>query len=392
MPSPTLLAKRICKSPTIAMNDKAKQLAAEGQSVIGLAGGEPDFDTPPHIVDAAVKAIREGETRYAAPSKGIRPLLEAIAIKTERDNKVRLDPMSDIIVTPGGKLALFLALKAMLDPGDEVLIPAPYWVSYPSITTMVGGVPVPVETSSADGYRLRLEHLREHLTPRTKAIIINSPGNPTGHMLSSEEIESIASLALEADLYIISDEIYEKLNFDGRPAVSLASIPDIADRVVIINGMSKAYAMTGWRLGWIAGPTALISVAGMFNSQTATAAATFTQHAAVAALTGPQDCVEMMRQSYQERRDFMVSSFNNIPNMSCPDIEGAFYAFPKVNETGKTSDEVANVILDQAVVVGVPGSAFGVTKDSHIRFSFAEDMNKLLEAVERIRAIADKLA
>ena len=300
--------------------------------------------------------------------------------------------MSDIIVTPGGKLALFLALKAMLDPGDEVLIPAPYWVSYPSITTMVGGVPVPVETSSADGYRLRFEHLREHLTPRTKAIIINSPCNPTGHMLSSEEIESIASLALEADLYIISDEIYEKLNFDGRPAVSLASIPDIADRVVIINGMSKAYAMTGWRLGWIAGPTALISVAGMFNSQTATAAATFTQHAAVAALTGPQDCVEMMRQSYQERRNFMVNSFNNIPNMSCPDIEGAFYAFPKVNETGKTSDEVANVILDQAVVVGVPGSAFGVTKDSHIRFSFAEDMNKLQEAVERIRAIADKLA
>ena len=329
MPSPTLLAKRICKSPTIAMNDKAKQLAAEGQSVIGLAGGEPDFDTPPHIVDAAVKAIREGETRYAAPSKGIRPLLEAIAIKTERDNNVRLNPMSDIIVTPGGKLALFLALKAMLDPGDEVLIPAPYWVSYPSITTMVGGVPVPVETSSADGYRLRFEHLREHLTPRTKAIIINSPCNPTGHMLSSEEIESIASLALEADLYIISDEIYEKLNFDGRPAVSLASIPDIADRVVIINGMSKAYAMTGWRLGWIAGPTALISVAGMFNSQTATAAATFTQHAAVAALTGPQDCVEMMRQSYQERRDFMVNSFNNIPNMSCPDIEGAFTLSPK---------------------------------------------------------------
>ena len=392
MPRPTQLAKRISKSPTIAMNDKAKQLAAEGQSVIGLAGGEPDFDTPPHIVDAAVRAIREGETRYAAPSKGIRPLLEAIAIKTERDNKVRLDPMSDIIVTPGGKLALFLALKAMLDPGDEVLIPAPYWVSYPSITTMVGGVPVPVETSSADGYRLRLEHLREHLTPRTKAIIINSPSNPTGHMLSSEEIESIASLALEADLYIISDDIYEKLNFDGRPAVSLASIPDIADRVVIINGMSKAYAMTGWRLGWIAGPTALISVAGMFNSQTATAAATFTQHAAVAALTGPQDCVEMMRQSYQERRDFMVNSFNNIPNMSCPDIEGAFYAFPKVNETGKTSEEVANVILDQAVVVGVPGNAFGVTRDAHIRFSFAEDMNKLEEAVKRIRAIADKLA
>ncbi len=392
MPNPTQLAKRIAKSPTIAMNDKAKQLAAEGHSVIGLAGGEPDFDTPPHIVDAAIKAIRDGETRYAAPSKGIRPLLEAIAVKMERDNNVRVDPMSDIIVTPGGKLALFLALKAMLDPGDEVLIPAPYWVSYPSIATMVGGVPVTVETRSDDNYRLRLEHLRERVTPRSKVLIINSPCNPTGHMLSSEEIEAVATLALEEDLYIISDEIYEKLNFDGRPAVSLASIPDIADRVIIINGMSKAYAMTGWRLGWLAGPTDLIGVAGKFNSQTATSAATFTQHAAVAALNGPQECVEMMRQSYEERRDFMVSSFNSIPNMSCPDIEGAFYAFPKVEETSKSSEEVANVILDEAVVVGVPGNAFGVSKDAHIRFSFAEDMNKLSEAVDRIRAMAHMLA
>ncbi|MDE2635289.1 MAG: pyridoxal phosphate-dependent aminotransferase [Chloroflexota bacterium] len=392
MPNPTQLANKIAKSPTIAMNDKAKQLAAEGHSVIGLAGGEPDFDTPPHIVDAALKAIKDGETRYAAPSKGIRPLLEAIAVKMEKDNNVRVDPMSDVIVTPGGKLALFLALKAMLDPGDEVLIPAPYWVSYPSIATMVGGVPVPVETGSDDNYRLRLEHLREHVSPKSKVLIINSPCNPTGHMLSSEEIEAVATLALEEDLYIISDEIYEKLNFDGRPAVSLASIPDIADRVIIINGMSKAYAMTGWRLGWLAGPTDLIGVAGKFNSQTATSAATFTQHAAVAALNGPQECVEIMRQSYQERRDFMVSSFNSIPNMSCPDIEGAFYAFPKVDETSKSSEEVANIILDQAVVVGVPGNAFGVSKDAHIRFSFAEDMNKLSEAVDRIRAMARMLA
>jgi len=392
MPKPTQLAQKISASPTIAMNDKAKQLAAEGHSVIGLAGGEPDFNTPAHIVEAAIQAIRAGETRYAAPSKGITPLLEAIAAKMERDNHVRVNPMSDVIVTPGGKLALFLALKAMLDPGDEVLIPAPYWVSYPSITQMVGGVPVTVETSSDDNYRLRLEHLREHITPRSKALIVNSPCNPTGHMLSSEEIEAIATLALEEDLYIISDEIYEKLNFDGRPAVSLASIPDIADRVIIINGMSKAYAMTGWRLGWLAGPTELIGVAGKFNSQTATSAATFTQLAAVAALNGPQDCVERMRQSYQERRDFIVDAFNSIPNMSHPDIEGAFYAFPKVDETSKTSEEVANIILDEAVVVGVPGSAFGITKDAHIRFSFAEDMNKLTEAVDRIRAMAHKLA
>ena len=193
-------------------------------------------------------------------------------------------------------------------------------------------------------------------------------------------------------MFIISDEIYEKLNFDGTPAISLASIPEISDRVVIINGMSKAYAMTGWRLGWLAGPTEVMGAAGKFNSQTATSAATFTQHAAVAALNGPQDCVEMMRQSYEERRDFVVSAFNDIPNMSCPAIEGAFYAFPKVDETSKTSDEVASLILDKAVVVGVPGSAFGITKDVHVRFSFAEDMALLQEAVSRIRGIADQLA
>lgn len=392
MPRITQLAQRIAKSPTIAMNDKAKQLAAEGHSVIGLAGGEPDFDTPEHIVEAGVKALRDGETRYATPSKGIRPLLEAISMKMERDSKARVDPMTDIIVTPGGKLALFLALKAMLDPGDEVLIPAPYWVSYPSITTMVGGVPVPIPLSSEDNYRLRLEHLRQFVTPKTKAIIINSPGNPTGHILSSDEIEAVADLAAQADLFVIADEIYEKLNFDGRPVVSLASIPEISARVVVINGMSKAYAMTGWRLGWLAGPKSIISAAGMFNSQTATSTATFTQHAAVAALNGPQDCIGIMRQSYQDRRDFMVDAFNSIENMSCPAIEGAFYAFPKVNETSKSSEEVAALILDQAVVVGVPGSAFGITQDVHIRFSFATDMQLLQEAVKRIRGIADQLA
>ena len=392
MPRITQLAQRIAKSPTIAMNDKAKQLAAEGHSVIGLAGGEPDFDTPEHIVEAGVKALRDGETRYATPSKGIAPLLEAISMKMERDSKVRVDPMTDIIVTPGGKLALFLALKAMLDPGDEVLIPAPYWVSYPSITTMVGGVPVPIPLSGDDNYRLRLEHLRQFVTPKTKAIIINSPGNPTGHILSSDEIEAVADLAAQADLFVIADEIYEKLNFDGRPVVSLASIPELAARAVVVNGMSKAYAMTGWRLGWLAGPKSLISAAGAFNSQTATSAATFIQHAAVAALNGPQDCIDIMRQSYQDRRDLMVDAFNSIENMSCPAIEGAFYAFPKVNQTSKSSEEIAALILDQAVVVGVPGSAFGITQDVHIRFSFATDMQLLQEAVKQIRGIADQLA
>lgn len=392
MPSIAQLAQRIGQSPTIAMNDKAKQLAAEGHPVIGLAGGEPDFDTPEHILEAAIKALRDGETRYATPSKGIVPLLEAIAMKMARDNQAQVDPMTDIIVTPGGKMALFLALKAIINPGDEVLIPAPYWVSYPSIAAMVGGAPVTIPLSSSDNYRLRLEHLRQYATPKTKAIIINSPGNPTGHILSSEEIEDVAAFAAEADVYLISDEIYEKLNYDGRPAVSLASIPEIAERVVVVNGMSKAYAMTGWRLGWLAGPKRIISAASKFNSQTATSAATFVQHAAVAALNGPQDCVDIMRQAYQERRDYIVSAFNSIENMACPAIDGAFYAFPKVSETEKSSEEIAALILDQALVVGVPGNAFGITQDAHVRFSFAENKLLLQEAVERIRGIADQLA
>jgi len=388
MPSLTQLAELIPTSPTIAMADKAKRLSAQGLDVIALAGGEPDFDTPAHIVDTAVEAIKSGKTRYAAPSKGINPLLEAIANKMERDNGVTVNPKTDIIVTPGGKLSLYIALKTILNPGDEVLIIAPYWVTYPSSVMMSGGVPVYVTLSSNDNYTIHLEQLREKITPKTKAIIVNSPSNPSGRMITSEEAQAIATVATEADLFVIADEMYEMLKFDGREHISLASFPELKDRTLIVHGLSKAYAMTGWRLGWLAGPTNVMKVAGIFNSQTATSAATFTMHAAVTALNGPQDMVETMRQSYEERRDFIVDAFNSIDNMACPPIEGAFYAFPKVVNTDKTSDEIANIILDEALVVGVPGSAFGITDDAHIRFSFATDRQLLEKAVERIRGIA----
>ena len=297
MPNPTQLATQIATSPTIAMNDKAKQLAAEGHSVIGLAGGEPDFDTPPHIVEAAIKAIRDGETRYAAPSKGIRPLLEAIAVKMEADNHVSVDPLSGVIVTPGGKLALFLALKAMLDPGDEVLIPAPYWVSYPSIATMVGGVPVTVETSSADNYRLRLEHLREHISAAKQSADRQLALQPDGtHAVFGRNRSGRHAGAGRRFVHHLRRDLREAQFRRSAGGVAGLHPRNLADRVIVINGMSKAYAMTGWRLGWLAGPSELIGVAGKFNSQTATSAATFTQIAAVAALTGPQDCVEAMRQ------------------------------------------------------------------------------------------------
>ena len=391
MPSITKLASNIPSSPTIALADKAKQLKAQGQDVIALAGGEPDFDTPSHVIEAAVNAIHAGETHYAAPSKGITPLLKAIANKMERDNNVSVNPATDIIVTPGGKLALYLALKSILDPGDEVLILAPYWVSYPSIVKMNGGIPVAVPLSSNDNYTIDADQLQQYVTPKTKAIIVNSPNNPSGRMITSAEVEAIVTVASEADLFVISDEIYEKLNFDGRQHFSLASIPDIKDQTLIVNGMSKAYAMTGWRLGWLSGPPIVMKVAAVFNSQTATSSATFTMHAAVAALEGPQGDIETMRQSYEERRDFIVNSLNAIDNIYCPTIEGAFYAFPKVVETDKTSTEIANIILEKAQVVGVPGSAFGITDNQHIRFSFATDRNLLEKAVQRIGDIAHLL-
>lgn len=388
MPKTTQLAQRISKSPTIALTDKAQQLIAQGHDVIALAGGEPDFDTPDHVIEAGVQAIRNGETHYAAPSKGITPLLQAIANKMERDNNVIVNPQTDVLVTPGGKLSLYLALKSILDEGDEVLILAPYWVSYTSIVTMIGAKPVTVPLSNKDNYTIRLDQLREYVSPKTKAIIVNSPNNPSGRMLTTEEIDAITTLATEADIWVISDEIYEKINYDNREHVSLASIPELKDQTLVINGMSKGYAMTGWRLGYLVGPAPVMGIATMFNSQTATSAATFTMHASVAALNGPQDVIEVMRKSYQDRRDFIVDAFNSIDNMYCPSIEGAFYAFPQVVETEKSSAEVAEIILSEAKVAGVPGSAFGITDTVHVRFSYATDMALLEKALDRIKGIA----
>ncbi len=391
MPGLTQLAEQIPKSPTIALTDKANQLRSQGVDVIALAGGEPDFDTPAHVIEAGINAIREGQTHYAAPSKGLTPLLEAIAAKTERDNNVSVNPKTDIVVTPGGKFSIYLALKSILNPTDEVLILAPYWVSYPSMVKLVGAKPVIVPLSIDDNYTISLDQLRECVTPNTKAIIVNSPNNPSGRMLTSNEIEVIATVAQEADMWIITDEIYEKIVYDGRQHVSLASIPELKDRSLIINGMSKGYAMTGWRLGWLVGPKRVLDVATIFNSQTATSAATFTMHATVEALNGSQDVIETMRQSYEERRNFIVESLNSIDNIYCPPIEGAFYALPQIQNTEKSSAEVAELILTEAQVVGVPGSAFGVTDSVNIRFSYATDRNLLEKAVERIQKMAHLL-
>jgi aspartate aminotransferase len=385
------LVSSIPASVTLAVNDKAKALQAAGHDVIALAGGDPDFATPAHVTAAAFAAIENGATHYPAPMKGIKPLLEAIADKMARDNDVRVNPATDIVVTPGGKWGLYLALAAVLNPGDEVLYLEPAWVSYPPMILLAGGAPVPVSLPGDDNFRVTAEQLRAAVTPRTKALMVNSPTNPTGRVLTQEEIDAIVEVALEADLYVISDEIYEKLTFDGRRHISLAAMPGMAERTMTINGLSKSYAMTGWRLGWLAGPTPVVKIATRMNSQTVSSAATFTMHAAVAALNGPQDFIEEMRASYEARRDYMVTALNEIDGISCRSVEGAFYLFPNFPGSRKNSLELADALLEKAGIAGTPGIAFGGSGEGHVRFSIATAMSELERAVARLRRVAGEL-
>ncbi len=378
-------------SATLAVADKAKALQAAGHDVIALAGGDPDFDTPSHISEAAFAAIRNGATHYPAPMKGIPSLLEAIANKMDQDNGIHINPKSDVVVTPGAKWSLFLALAAILNPGDEVLYLEPVWVSYPPMITLAGGIPVAVSLPSEDNFTITADRLRAKITPNTKALMMNTPSNPTGRVLTQAELDAIAEVALEADLYVIADEIYEKLVFDGRKHLSLAAMPGMAERTLTINGLSKAYAMTGWRMGWLVGPASIVKMAAKMNGQTVSSAANFTMHAAVAALTGPQDFIGVMRDSYQARRDYMVNALNAIDGVECRSIEGAFYLFPRFPNSKKNSLELADALLDQAGIAGVPGIAFGASGEGHVRFSIATAMADLERAVARIVDVVPNL-
>ncbi len=382
---------RIPTSATMAVNDKAKALKAAGEDVVALAGGDPDFDTPAHIVEAAIAAIKSGKTHYPSPTKGTVELLQAIAQKMVRDHDVHVKYESDIIVTPGSKWAIYLALSAVVNPGDEVLYLEPVWVSYPPIIRLVGGEPVPINLSSADNFEITEEVLREKITPKTKALMINSPNNPTGRVLSRKEVDAITNVAIEADLFVISDEVYEKLIFDGREHYALSAETGMAGRTLTINGLSKGYAMTGWRLGWLVGPTAIMKLAAKMHSQTVTSAATFTMAAAVAALNGPQDVVEEMRQAYEARRDYMVKALNEIEGISCSAAEGAIYLLPRFTNTEMNSLQLANELLERSGVAATPGIAFGKSAEGHLRFSIATAMSELERAVERLALIGPML-
>ncbi|MCP4423572.1 MAG: pyridoxal phosphate-dependent aminotransferase [Chloroflexi bacterium] len=385
------LISSIPASVTLAVNDRAKALQAAGHDVIALAGGDPDFDTPAHITAAALTAIENGATHYPAPMKGIFPLMEAIAEKMNRDNDIHANPKTDIVVTPGGKWALYLALAALVNPGDEVLVLEPVWVSYTPMIKLVGGVPVPVHLSNDDNYRITADLIRAKVTPKTKALMINSPSNPTGRVLTHEELVEIAKVALKEDLYVISDEIYEKLVFDGRKHESIGAFSGMAERTLTVNGMSKAYAMTGWRLGWMVGPEDILKLAVKLNSQTVSSAASFTMHAAAAALNGPQDAIAEMRDSYQARRDFMVKALNEIEGIECRLVEGAFYLFPSFPDSEKNSLDLAEALLEKAGIAGTPGIAFGQSGEGHVRFSIATAMSELERAMERLAKMAHEL-
>ncbi|MBI2875052.1 MAG: pyridoxal phosphate-dependent aminotransferase, partial [Firmicutes bacterium] len=321
-------------SSTLAVMDKARKLKAQGEDVVSLAAGEPDFDTPGHIVEAGIQALREGLTRYA-PARGIPELTEAIARKLREENGVEADPAKGIMVVPGGKMALFAAIAALVDPGDEAVYLEPGWVSYEPMVLMAGGQPVPVGLRHEDGFALDPERLAAHITSRTKLLILNSPSNPTGMLLGRSEMEAVRELAVRHNLIVISDEIYERLVFGEKEFVSAASLDGMKERTLTVNGFSKAYAMTGWRLGYVTGPPALITQILKVQEHSTTCATTFVQKAAVAALEGPQTPITDMVAAFKRRRDFFVAGLNDIPGVSCLLPGGTFYAFPRFETRGK---------------------------------------------------------
>jgi aspartate aminotransferase len=378
--------KGVVESATVALSDKARLLQAQGLDVINLAGGEPDFDTPAHIVEAAFKSMQAGGTHYVS-SRGIPALLNAIAAKYQREQGVGYDPNTEVLVTPGGKMALYAAIMGILDRGDEVLIPEPAWVSYRPMVQLADGVPVGIPLDPNDNFRVTREGLEAAITPRSRAILMCSPSNPTGRVLSRAEMEAIAQVALDHDLLVITDEMYEKLLYEGHEHISMVTLPGMWERTIITNGLSKSHAMTGWRLGFALAPKAIMSSMLKVQQHTTTCAAAFTQAAGAAALNGSQDCVYEMLAVYAGRRTMVVEGLNSLPGVRCPAPEGAFYAFPDIRGTGMTSDQFCALAIDKAQVVMTPGNCFGASGEGFVRLSFANATTKLEQTIERLRRI-----
>jgi len=384
----------IAESATLKVDGKAKALQAAGRPVISFAAGEPDFPTPEHIVEAALAAVRDPKNHRYTPAAGLPDLREAIAAKTLRDSGLAISP-SQVVVTNGGKQAVYQAFATLLDPGDEVIVPTPYWTTYPESIRLAGGVQVDVFAGADQGYLVTVEQLEAARTPRTKVLLFVSPSNPTGAVYSPEQTKAIGEWAEENGLWVISDEIYQNLTYDGVRAVSIVeAVPALADRTILVNGVAKTYAMTGWRLGWMVGPQDAIKAAANLQSHLSSNVSNISQRAGIAALTGPQDAALAMRDAFDRRRKIIVAELNKIPGMVTPTPQGAFYVYPDVTGllgrtwggvTPTTSLELADLILDQVEVAAVPGEAFGPS--GYLRFSYALGDAQLLEGVQRLQRL-----
>lgn len=386
------IASVVQASSTMAIDSLAKQMKADGIDVVGFGAGEPDFNTPDHIKAAANKAIAENVTRYT-PASGTLALKEAVCKRIHEDCGVDYKP-SQVVVSSGAKHCVYLALRALVNPGDEIILPAPFWVSYLELIKMVGAKPVVVTAEESAGFKMTAEQLAAAITPNTKALILNNPSNPTGMVYSREELEAIAAVCVEKDIYVISDEIYYGLLYDGVQSVSVAALGDeIKERTILINGVSKSYAMTGWRIGYLLSNEKIAKVMSNFVSHSTGSPCAVSQAASVAALVGPQDCVEEMRRAFEERRNYIVERMNQINGVSCIKPEGAFYVMMNIEkligktiqgELIQTSDDFSTAFLKRGLVATVPGSGFGAP--NFVRWSYATSLDNIKKGLDRLEA------
>ncbi len=388
---------QIKPSPTLAITAKAKALKAQGVDVVGFGAGEPDFDTPEHIKEAAVKALKEGFTKYT-PVPGTDELRQAVADQLARDYGLEY-AKEEIIISCGAKHSLYNIAMVLFEPGDEVIIPSPYWVTYPAQVYIAEATPVIVETLEENGFKLTPEQLEEAITPKTRALILNYPSNPTGASYTREELEKLAEVALKHDIWVISDEIYDKIIYDGFQHVPFATLsPEVKARTLLVNGVSKTYSMTGWRIGWVAGNKDVVAAMNKLQSQSTSNPTSIAQSAAYAALTGPQDCVAEMVKAFKERRDYIVQRLNAMEGVSCFNPQGAFYVFPSFaglygrrygERVINSSLDFADYLLNEFKVAIVPGVAFG--EDRGARLSYATSMEAIKKGLDRIEEAISKL-
>ncbi len=379
-------------SATLAVNAKAKEMKAKGIDVINLSAGEPDFDTPEHIKEAAVKALKEGYTRYL-PAAGLPELKEAVCYRLKEDYGFDYEPQ-EVVICCGAKHAIYNLVQALFDPGDEVLVLSPYWVSYPPIVELAGARPVVVPAKAEKNFEPEVDELKQRISQNTRGIILNSPSNPTGCVFSEEFLKEVARLVKEHELWVISDDIYDKLRFDGKGPQNILSVaPELRDRVIMVNGVSKTYAMTGWRIGWAVGPKEVITAVAKLQGQSTSNATSFAQKASVAALLGPQEFVENMKKTFAERASFLYEALAELEGVKPVRPQGTFYLFADFSSyygsKVKNSVEMAEYLLDEARVATVPGVAFG--EDGFLRVSFTQDVSVLGEAVARIKKALEAL-